>query len=192
MADEKENKESLSEKGDEIKDEVKEAQNVGAQEQAAVDAAEDLKQQLDQMSERYLRLMAEFDNFKKRVSRDYERLVETANEKVLGEMIEVRETFERALKSSEPCDNCKGIMDGIKLIYSKFDSVLIKNGLESFTEVGDVFDPQLHDAMMKVPNEKIPEDSIAEIYQKGYRLNGRVLKHAKVIVSSGSPTQEKN
>lgn len=192
MADEKENKESLSEKGDEIKNEVKEAQGADAEEQATVDAAEDLKQQLDQMSERYLRLMAEFDNFKKRVSRDYERLVETANEKVIGEMVEVRETFERALRSSEPCDNCKGIMDGIKLIYSKFDSVLIKNGLESFTEVGDVFDPQLHDAMMKVPNEKIPEDSIAEIYQKGYRLNGRVLKHAKVIVSSGSPAQEKN
>ncbi|NLG17330.1 MAG: nucleotide exchange factor GrpE [Fibrobacter sp.] len=192
MADEKENKESLSEKGDEIKNEVKEAQGADAEEQATVDAAEDLKQQLDQMSERYLRLMAEFDNFKKRVCRDYERLVETANEKVIGEMVEVRETFERALRSSESGDGCTGVVDGMKLIYAKFDSILTKNGLESFAEVGDTFDPQLHDAMMKVPNEKIPEDSIAEIYEKGYRLNGRVFKHAKVIVSSGSPAQKKN
>lgn len=197
MADEKKDKEQEpqnSEKSSEMAKEVQPAADTGAageSEQESVDTVEDLKQQLDQMSDRYIRLMAEFDNFKKRVSRDYERLVESANEKLVGELIDVRETFERALRSSESVEECKGILEGMKLIYTKFDSVLSKNGLESFAEVGEVFDPQLHDALMKMPSEKIPEGAIAEIYESGYRLNGKVIKHARVIVSSGKETPEK-
>lgn len=157
------------------------------QEESTVDTVEDLKKQLDSMNNRYLRLMAEFDNFKKRTIRDYERLVDSANEKLILELVDVRENFERALKCDEANSNYQSFFDGIKLIFNKFDTVLCNNGLESFAEPGDEFDPQDHDAMMKMPHETIPEGHIGEIYEKGYRLKGKVIKHAKVIVSSGNP-----
>lgn len=146
---------------------------------------ETLKIELTSANDRYLRLMAEFDNYKKRTARDYLRMVESANEKLMSEMIEVREAFERALKHGETATDYTGLFDGVKLIFNKFDGVLSANGLASFTEKGDLFDPQIHDALMKTPHEEISEDYIAEIYEKGYRLKDRVIKHAKVIVSSG-------
>ena len=152
-----------------------------------IDSLEDLKQQLEEQSDRYLRLMAEFDNFKKRVSRDYERLVESANEKLMSELIEVRENFERAIRSDEKCTDPKSIFDGMKLIFAKFNTVLAGNGLESFAAAGEPFDPQLHDALLKVPDAGIPEDHIVEVFEKGYYLKKHVLRHAKVIVSSGAP-----
>lgn len=156
------------------------------QKESQVDTAEDLKEQLDSMNNRYLRLMAEFDNFKKRTIRDYERLVDSANEKLILELVDVRENFERALKSGEANSNYQSFFDGIKLIFNKFITVLSNNGLESFAEPGDEFDPKDHDALMKMPHETIPEGHIGEIYEKGYRLKGKVIKHAKVIVSSGN------
>ena len=153
-----------------------------------IDTVDDMKQQLEAQSDRYLRLMAEFDNFKKRVSRDYERLVESANEKLVGELIEVRENFERALKPGAPqAESLGSFFDGMKLIFSKFDSVLSKSGLASFGAAGDAFDPQLHDAMMKIPSETVAEDHIVEVFEKGYHLKKRVIRHAKVIVSAGRP-----
>ena len=154
-----------------------------------VDTVEDLKQQLDSMSDRYVRLMAEFDNFKKRVSRDYERLVESANEKLMLDMIDVRENFDRALRSSDTSTESGSFYEGMKLIFNKFETALAKHGLEVFAAAGDPFDPQLHDALMKTPHESIPEDHIAEIYEKGYYLKGQVIKHARVIVSSGKPQE---
>ncbi|MCU0609535.1 MAG: nucleotide exchange factor GrpE [Chitinispirillaceae bacterium] len=150
-----------------------------------VDTVDDLKQQLDAQSDRYLRLMAEFDNFKKRVSRDYERLVESANERLLGDLIEVRENLERAIKAGEPDQNGQNFFDGVKLIFTKFDEQLQKHGLLPFGAAGETFDPQLHDALMKTPNDEIPEDHIVEVFEKGYHLRKRVMRHAKVIVSSG-------
>ncbi len=147
----------------------------------------ELKEQLSASGDRYLRLMAEFDNFKKRTSREYARMVESANEKLMVEMIDIRETFERAMKHAESCTDYGQLLEGFKLIFTKFDGVLSGNGLSSFAAPGDQFDPQLHDALMKLPNQEIPEDHIAEIYEKGYRLRDRVIKHARVIVSAGTP-----
>jgi molecular chaperone GrpE len=135
--------------------------------------------------DRYLRLMAEFDNYKKRISRDYDRLVESANEKLILDLIDVRENFDRAIQSAQTNTDYQGLLDGLKLIYSKFESILEKNGLEVFAAPGDQFDPQIHDALMKSVHPEIPEDHISEVYEKGYKLKGRVIKHAKVIVSSG-------
>jgi molecular chaperone GrpE len=146
-----------------------------------------LKQQLTDMNDRYIRLMAEFDNYKKRISREYERQVESANEKLMKEMIEVRENFERALRSGESGADFNVLFEGMKLIFGKFDTVLKNNGLESFAAVGEPFDPQIHDALMKTPKQDIPEDHIADIYERGYKIKSKVIKHAKVIVSSGAP-----
>ena len=157
-------------------------------ENAAKEIAE-LKQLVAEGNDRYIRLMAEFDNYKKRTSREYERQVECANEKLMVEMIEVRENFERALKSGDTSTDYIALFEGMKLIFNKFDTVLTKNGLESFAATGDLFDPQLHEALMNMPNADIPAEHIADIYERGYKLKSKVVKHAKVIVSSGAPAE---
>jgi molecular chaperone GrpE len=166
-------------------------EEMDAQEQAdEEDTVESLTEQLGAQKDKYIRLMAEFDNFKRRTSKEYERMVESANERLMIQIIEARESFERALKVDEGKTDLKTFFDGMKLIFTKLDDVLAKNGLSVFTEVGDEFDPEIHDAMMKAPNEEIPEDHIAEIYEKGYKLRNHVIKHAKVIVSSGKAEAE--
>lgn len=155
----------------------------------AAKEVEELKLQTAEMNDRYIRLMAEFDNYKKRIGREYERQVDSANEKLMVEMVEVRENFERALRSGADDST---IFEGMKLIFGKFDSVLSRNGLEPFGVVGELFDPQIHDALMKTPKEGIPEDHIAEIYERGYKIKSKVIKHAKVIVSCGEPAPQDN
>lgn len=163
------------------------AEPVAKEEKEQINEVDSLKKQLTEMNDRYIRLMAEFDNYKKRISREYERQVESANEKLMIEMVDVRENFERALRSGESGADLNTLFDGMKLIFNKFDSVLSRNGLEHFAEVGDAFDPQIHDALMKTPNENIPEDHIAEIYERGYKLKSKIIKHAKVIVTTTPP-----
>jgi molecular chaperone GrpE len=155
-----------------------------------VDSLEDLKQKLETQRDQYLRLMAEFDNFKKRVSRDYERQIESANERLMLELIDVRDNLERAVIAGRQCDNAEALLDGMKLIFTKLNDVLVKNGLDPFGVTGELFDPQLHDALMKMPHEAIPEEHIAEVFEKGYTLKNRVIKHARVAVSSGAAAEE--
>ncbi len=147
---------------------------------------ESVREQLEAQKNRYLRLMAEFDNYKRRTSREYERMVLAANEDLLKQIIDVRESFERALAmSAESASNDK-LLEGMKLIFTKLDDVLKRNGLEVFGEPGEEFNPELHDAMMKQPSSEYEENHIAQIFEKGYSLKGRVIKHAKVIVSGGA------
>jgi molecular chaperone GrpE len=169
---------------DALKKETKATETQNAE--PPIDTAEDLRQQLEAQSDRYLRLMAEFDNFKKRVSRDYERLVDSANEKLMASLIDVRENLERAVKSGDQCADAETMLDGMRLIFTKFNDILFKNGLDTFGAVGELFDPQLHDALMKVPDKTVTEDHIVEIFEKGYTLKKHVIKHAKVVVSSGA------
>lgn len=153
------------------------------------DPVEVLNEELKEQKDKYLRLMAEFDNYKRRTSKEYERLVESANEHLMRDIIEVRENFERALSMTEENHDFIKFLEGMTLIFNKLDENLKKNGLTVFTEVGDEFDPAIHNAMMKIPNSEIPEDHIIEIYEKGYKLKNHVIKHAKVIVSAGTPPE---
>jgi molecular chaperone GrpE len=151
---------------------------------------EDLESKVAASNDKYLRLMAEFDNFKRRTAKEYQQLIEQANEKLMKDIIEIRETFERAFKSHTEGADLKPFLDGMKLVFSKLDGVLQKHGLEVYSEAGQEFDPQLHDAMMNSAHEQIPEHHIAEVLEKGYKLRGKVIKHSRVIVSSGKPAQK--
>lgn len=158
-------------------------------------ATDALRQELEESKDRYLRLMAEFDNYKRRSSKEFERLIESANEKLMLDFIDVRENFERAIKVTGAGESQAGVektvadvsavVDGMKLIFNKFDDVLKRNGLTAFAEVGEQFDPMIHDALMNSPNENIPAEHIAEVFEHGYRLKDKVIKHARVVVSSG-------
>jgi len=148
---------------------------------------DELQQRLALSEEKYLRLMAEFDNFKRRTAAEYTKMVDMANEKLITELIEVRENFGRALLSGAEAEQNKAFFDGMKMIYNKFEDILTKNGLESFSEPGDEFDPEIHDALMNAPHDQIEQGCIAQVFEKGYKLKGRVIKHGRVVISSGKP-----
>ena len=147
----------------------------------------ELTAQLDAANDKYLRLMAEFDNFKRRNAKEYERLIEAANERLIKELTEVRENFERAFKSKAEGEK---LLEGMKLIFSKLNAILHKHGLEVYAEAGQKFDPELHDALMRMPHPTIAEDHIVEVHERGYKVKGNIIKHAKVVVSSGKPAQK--
>jgi len=152
---------------------------------AAAEEIAALRQEVAAGKDKYLRLMAEFDNYKRRSGKEYERLISGANEKLILEMVEVRENFERALKSGGAGGEFAPFYEGMKLIFSKYDEVLTRHGLTPFAAAGEPFDPMIHDALMKAPNARIPADCVTEVFERGYRLNDKVIKHARVVVSSG-------
>jgi molecular chaperone GrpE len=145
---------------------------------------EELTEQLNAAHDKYLRLMAEFDNYKRRSSKEFEHMAEVANEKLMKDIIEVREGFERAFRS-----NAEGsqLLEGMKLIFAKLNTSLQKHGLEIYGETNQKFDPQLHDALMRMPHDTTEEGHIVEVHERGYKLKGHIIKHAKVVVSSGKP-----
>ena len=183
------NDQKETDKEEEIKKEEAAVEKEETAEEESKDPIEALKEELERQKDKYIRLMAEFDNYKRRTSKEYERLVESANERLMLDIIDVRESFERALKMTGENEGYITFLEGMKLIFTKLDENLKKNGLEVFTEVGDEFDPEIHDAMMKTPHDEIQEDHIIEIYEKGYKLKNHVIKHAKVIVSAGVPPE---
>lgn len=150
----------------------------------------ELNEKVKNHQDKYIRLMAEFDNFKRRTAREYQQKIDAANEKLIMELTTPREDFERAYKAWNTETTAETLLEGIKLIFNRFDTVLKQNGLEVFGEVSEAFDPQIHDALMRLPHATIPEGNIVEIFEKGYRLKGRVIRHAKVVVSSGAPVAE--
>jgi molecular chaperone GrpE len=149
------------------------------------DGANVLLEQIEAHKDKYIRLMAEFDNFKKRTAVEYAKLIENANKALISDLIEIRETFERAFISDTQTD-ANAFKDGMQLIYNKFNGILTKHGLEPFGGVGEKFDPALHDAMMKQPNAEIPEEHISTVFEKGYKLKNNIIRHAKVAVSAGN------
>jgi molecular chaperone GrpE len=148
---------------------------------------EELTLQITSLNDKYLRLMAEFENFKRRSSKDNERLTEAANEELIKDIIEIRENFNRAFKSNDRGDK---FFEGMALTYARLTAILQKYGLEVYAEPGDQFDPELHDALMRAPHESIPASHIIDAAEQGYKLKGKIIKHAKVIVSSGKPVEK--
>jgi molecular chaperone GrpE len=141
-----------------------------------------MAEELAVQKDKYVRLMAEFDNFKKRTAGEYAKMSEQANKNLIDDLIEIRETLQKALSAEEGSGAFK---EGVALIFSKFDEILAKHGLESFGETGDDFDPSLHDAMMKQASDEIEAGKIAVIFQKGYKLKNSIIRHAKVVISAG-------
>lgn len=138
--------------------------------------------QIDLLRETNVRLLADFENYKRRSNKEKQRLIEAADEQLLGELIDVRENFERAFKSGDRGDT---FVDGMKLTCAKLYAILKTHGLESYGEPGNKFDPELHEALICAPSESVPDSYISDVLEPGYTVKGKIIKHAKVAVSSG-------
>ena len=161
------------------------ASEKAAEQPAAPSAEEILKQQLAESNDRFVRLMAEFENFRRRNAKEQLELIETANGKLLEKLSEVQDNFERAFASENKAKDLEAFEKGMQMIYNQFAKVLTDAGLEQIDPTGKEFDPNLHEALMQQPSETIPEGHVVTVFQKGYKLKNKILKTAKVIVSSG-------
>jgi molecular chaperone GrpE len=131
-----------------------------------------------------LRKAAEFENYKRRNEADFASLVRTSNENLLSALLPVVDDFLRSLKAGKELRDYEAFYRGIELIASKLTRTLENEGLQPFESVGKPFDVHYHDALLQVPREDLPHHTVIEEVERGYMLDDRVLRHAKVIVSS--------
>ena len=141
------------------------------------------KEKNKELSEKYLRLTAEFENFKKRIERDKREFYKYAMEKLIKDMLPVLDNIELAIKSAEESRDFDSFSEGVKLIYKQFKEVLCKEGLTDVCAVGEKFDPCKHEAVMHMESEKHEPDVVMEEHKKGYFLNDRLIRPSMVTVA---------
>lgn len=157
--------------------------------EAIEESAEQEKAQheLTEANNKYLRLYAEFDNYKRRTSKERVELLQTAGKEVIGDLLTVLDDFERARKSMDHAQDITSVKEGIELVYQKLKSILSRKGLKEMESIGQEFNADLHEAITRIPAPS-PEQAgkIIDEVEKGYFLNDKVLRYAKVVVGSES------
>lgn len=141
------------------------------------------EEKLKEYHDKYLRLSAEFDNYRKRTIRERSDLLKYAGEETLSKILPVMDDFERALASVETTTDIDAVREGIKHIYSKFKEILSQQGIKEIDAYSSEFNTDLHEAVTKVPaQDESMKGKVLEVVQKGYYLNDKVIRFAKVIV----------
>lgn len=139
------------------------------------------------LNEKYLRLAAEFDNYKRLAQRDQRDQIKYGNEQILKELLPVVDNLERAIKSSKGTNSADALTQGVELTLKQLVGALTKFGVTAVESVGQTFDPATQQAVAQVPSDTVPENHVVDEYQKGYLLQDRILRAAMVTVSTGTP-----
>ncbi|MEK7254154.1 MAG: nucleotide exchange factor GrpE [Bacteroidota bacterium] len=149
--------------------------------EASSQQVEEFRKQVDELKDKYMRLYAEFENFKKRSIREKIDWMKSAAQDTLTALLPVLDDFDRAKKFGEA--NNGGLSEGMELVYQKLYSTLKNRGLEPMESTGQPFDPELHDAITEIPapTEDL-KGKVLDTIEKGYRLNDKIIRHAKVVV----------
>jgi molecular chaperone GrpE len=133
--------------------------------------------------DRYLRLSAELENYKKRMEKEKSDIYKFANENIMKDLLPVLDNLERALEHGREAENTKGLLEGVELTLKSFWSVLEKNGLSRIEALGETFDPNHHEAVMVQEDGQRPDGEVISQMQLGYRLHNRLIRPAMVVVS---------
>jgi molecular chaperone GrpE len=144
----------------------------------------ELEKQASQLKDQLLRKAAEFDNYKRRTENDFSSLTKFAAENIITQLVPVLDDINRSLKSGKETSGNDSFYKGIEMIYAKFLKVLEAQGLKAIDVVGKEFNVDVHDALMQMPRTDVPPHTVIEEVEKGYMLFDKVIRHAKVIVSS--------
>ncbi len=142
------------------------------------------------LDERLLRLQADFDNYRKRVLREKDELYRRANEDIMEELLPVLDHLEMALGSVGEAHKNDPVVEGFRLVGEQLRCALGKFGLAAIDTDGEEFDPNLHEAIVHMPSEDVPENGLISAIRRGYKLGDRLLRASQVVVSSGAPTIE--
>ena len=178
--EEKEQVESVSEKKDGVENEVNKNQSDTNSEEVKEQPSDD---KYNDLNNRFLRLYAEFENFRKRTNKERLDIINNANADLLKDLIPVIDDFERAITNNEGSEDVVAIKEGFSLIYNKYKGILNTKGLKPMESKGEVFDPEVHEAVANMPTEdKELKGKIIDDLEKGYFLNEKVLRYAKVVV----------
>ena len=144
---------------------------------------DDLKKQLEKEKKEYLFLMAEFDNFRKRTLKEKSEIIKNAGEKVFKGLLPIVDDMERGIKASENTSDVQTVRDGLILIYNKLVKFMEANGVKAYDENDDTFDADRHEAITAVPvQDESQKGKILDTIEKGYTINDKVLRHARVVV----------
>ncbi|WP_164848512.1 nucleotide exchange factor GrpE [Halobacteriovorax sp. HLS] len=160
------------------------------QEQDNVEVLEAAKEEKEEKEEedfkaKFYYLAAEMENLRKRNERETQNLLKYGNEKILSSLLDVVDNLDRTLQAivNDEDEKIKNIAVGINMVSTQMTDVLKNNGLEEIESVGKTFDPKFHEALAQQPAEGVKDDEIISEYQKGYILNGRLLRAAKVVIA---------
>lgn len=163
--DNKENKEK-----EEINEEIEEAKE------------ENFEEKFNELNDKYLRLYSEYDNYRKRTANEKIELIKTAAEGTILALLPILDDFERALPTMENLED-KTHYEGIMLIYNKLKRALEQKGLEEINAIGETFNTDEHEALTQIPApDESQKDKVIDVIQKGYKLNGKVIRYARVVV----------
>jgi len=143
------------------------------------------EEQVKELEDRLLRLAAEFDNYRKRTNKEFSYLVKNSNEKLILQLLDTLDNFQRALDSAKTSSDYENFHKGVELIYTHMKDVLNKEGLKEIDAIGKPFDPNFHEAVTQAVSDKYDEGMVMEEISKGYLLNDRLLRASKVVVSKG-------
>lgn len=153
------------------------------QEQVEVSAEEKLQEELEKEKDKFLRLFAEFENYKRRTAKERIDNIKTANKEVMLAMLPILDDFDRAIAELAKSDD-KSVLTGVELIHGKFKNTLLNKGLEQVeAQAGDVFNADLHEAITQIPSPTPDlKGKIVDVIEKGYKLGDKVIRHPKVVV----------
>ena len=139
---------------------------------------------IEEQKDKYLRLSAEFDNYRKRTMKEKAELIKNGGEKTISAILPILDDMERALQNAQKSEDIQAVCEGIELISQKFLKVLAQEGLEKMEPVGEAFDTDFHEAIALVPApSEEQKGKVLDCVQTGYKLNDKVIRHAKVVVA---------
>ena len=135
------------------------------------------------LNDKYLRLAAEFDNYKRRAQRDQSDGIRFANEKIFKDLLPIIDNLERAIQCGSDQTSNEGLLEGVELTYKQFLETLSKFGVRQLSSVGELFDPAMHQAVAQVDSDTAKPNTVVEEFQKGYFLHERILRPTMVTVA---------
>ncbi|MDQ2177420.1 nucleotide exchange factor GrpE [Marinifilum sp. D714] len=147
------------------------------------DEIEELGAKLQDINDKYMRLSAEFDNYRKRTLKEKMELTKSAGEKILVNVLPVMDNFERALQSIDEAKDVEAVKEGVHLIYNNFKDFILQNGVKEIEAINKEFDTDIHEAITKIPApSEDMKGKVVDCVEKGYTLNEKVIRFSKVVV----------
>ena len=161
---------------------VKQSEKVQTKKKAS--GSKKLKEELDEMNDKYLRLYSDFDNYRKRTLKEKLEMQKSASQDLILDLLPVLDDFERAVQALKEHKADDEAISGVKLIYNKLFNILSQKGLKPMNSIGTDFNTDYHEAITNIDAGKKMKGKVVDVIQKGYLLNGKVLRFAKVVVGS--------
>lgn len=172
--------------------EVEVIKEIEKEEEPKLTPEEILQEKVNELEDKLMRRAAEFENYKKRTARQFDEIIQSANDRIILEFLDVVDNFSRSFDHDNEETNVESFKEGVNLIYNQMKGLLEKYDIKPFDAVGQPFNPDIHDAMMQVESDEFDEGTVAMEIGKGYKMGDRVIRHSKVGVAKAKGKDEAN